>query len=805
MGLFVVLLAVVPFASSAQSASDLGGAAASGALGAIPGVDLVKALSSAGSAVDYVAQGVAYLIFMFAGIILWIVGELFNFVILNTVFDFKDFFGANTAGVLAAWGVVRDVANIALIFGFVAMGVATMLDIHGYEAKKTLPRLVIFAVLLNFSLLASEAVIDVSNLFSSVLYTQSATEDCKLSATGDTTQKCATDPSYGPSGYILENAGLGSVLEYKTWFSGLADPQKWVVVYLGLAIFVSITAVVLLAATILFLVRAVVLVFLMILSPIGFAGLAVPPLERYAKQWWDALLKQSFFAPLFLLLMVISIKIMQTVGNLHFQNGSAEQARSLADTLALGDTSSIQAVFMFAVMTGFMIATIILSKQMGAMGAGFATEWATKAVAYPFGWAARNTYGAAGHYGQKAFNRYAGRVAAQYGQLQPKTALGRAGKWIGGQIGSNVAEGVSGAIGGVANTKYAGASYNERAKQQKTYQQDIEHADHKAQAEAAIKRSVDARAAAVAMPQDTEEQKTARDAAMDAAGESAAETLQKMSTKEIAEVIKDGNKELAETVARALSPETFAKAMDSDDIAADKKHVMQDARFEELTTAITDATRPDQKNNPLTDRQQKRIKRQIRDMTEKDAEQFAKALKPQFDALINASDSEDHNRSYLSEDLLDKLSKSNHLTEPQRRLAKENTSFGRIERWAASEDLKTKEAAQELFKSLTAENKMKIKASTLIGKNPDDYGLLGKVVTGQDVNAVVAKNKFNDVQTAKLLKLLESTQGEQREYWNNFFRNNRLAASNIGWNQSGADAPQQPRGTAGKADYSRPA
>ena len=58
------------------------------------------------------------------------------------------------------------------------------------------------------------------------------------------------------------------------------------------------------AAVFLFITRCVVLAFLMVTSPIGFAGMAIPPLHEMATKWWDQLLKQSFFAPIFILLIL---------------------------------------------------------------------------------------------------------------------------------------------------------------------------------------------------------------------------------------------------------------------------------------------------------------------------------------------------------------------------------------------------------------------------------------------------------------------------------------------------------------------
>jgi hypothetical protein len=59
----------------------------------------------------------------------------------------------------------------------------------------------------------------------------------------------------------------------------------------------------------LMLVRSVVLIFLMVLSPIGFMGTVLPKLAEYSKMWWENLYGQVFVAPIFLLLFYLITKI----------------------------------------------------------------------------------------------------------------------------------------------------------------------------------------------------------------------------------------------------------------------------------------------------------------------------------------------------------------------------------------------------------------------------------------------------------------------------------------------------------------
>jgi len=77
------------------------------------------------------------------------------------------------SGVGIAWQVLRDIGNIFLIFGFLAVGISIILESERYGfGKKMIPMLLVGAVFLNFSLFISEAVIDIGNLFATQIYSQ---------------------------------------------------------------------------------------------------------------------------------------------------------------------------------------------------------------------------------------------------------------------------------------------------------------------------------------------------------------------------------------------------------------------------------------------------------------------------------------------------------------------------------------------------------------------------------------------------------------------------------------------------------
>ncbi|HVX90118.1 MAG TPA: hypothetical protein VHC20_00455 [Candidatus Paceibacterota bacterium] len=653
----------------------------------------------AGKAADWtfglLIEGIGLVVLSIANLLIYMVGALFNEVIIYTVFQFGDYFG-NSAGLLAGWGVLRDVANIILIFGFVMLGVATILDIHGYEVKKTLPRLIIFAILLNFSLLASEAVIDTANAFAALLYNQ-ASQTC----TSGTQQQCASGgSSSGISGAVFQLSGIASTFSANTSNEGASpDHTHWGIAYIGMAIFVTILSVVLLAGVVMLVARGILLAFLMVLSPLGFAGLAVPPLEKYAHMWWDKLLSQAFFAPIYILLVLVGLKVAQ---------GIAGQNVNLMNALAYGNVTAIGSVVIFAVIIGFLVAALMSAKQLGAIGAQFAIGMATSAVSYPFALVSRPVSWL-GNKGAERVQNWVGRDKKKRSKWGNRTAAVL--KFTGAD------QAIYGALKAPAKAKVGGhTSYDDYQKEKKQF---ADHSKHAAEAA------------------------ELREALAAGRADLAEKIAQKMSLSTLKETITKCNDAQLQMLGEILSADTYDKLMNDKDVSPEAQHSLSRGRFgsfDYLKNVDID-TMPDDKRKDL----QKRL----RDLGTKDAELLAKYDSRLFSKIIASSNSE--KESLFSDEQNEFVAKSNNVSREVRQLAKQNSKAGRVENWIGT----AKHAdAVALFENLTAEDKMKVKASTIA-----DNSELLDTFNAPDVNAALVKSKFNKAQLAKMKTALLKKRG----------------------------------------------
>lgn len=512
-----------------------------------------------------IASGFAALILTVSSILLWISGVVFNWVIIRTVFQFATYFGTSE-GMIIAWRIMRDIGNIALLFSFIFMGIATILNTHnveGYTARRALPQLIIFAVLLNFSLFASQAIIDVSNGLSSTFATF-AGESCKTAVSGEAGgeefKECANK---GISGAMVSAVGLNRVLDVQT--NGvLKAPYTYAAMLILLSVLVLIMAVVLFAATIMLTIRAVVLSLLMVTSPIGFAGMVIPPLRGLSRDWWHKLINQSFFAPIYLLMLFVCLKLVQSLQG----DGASVSDAIMGNTLA-GETTAgnMQVIMVFVIVVGFMIAALTVAQKFGAYGATFATNAASGVV---FGTMTRAANFTAGKLGTGIRNTALRRIQSGKGGAVSRLAFAAGSGLRGANLDARRLPGVAGAL------KAGGATSGANVAHHATYA-DMEHQVMDMREGKGLKefnKKIDA---------DLEK------AMLDGFhGPELDDNLKKIlagtSVKNLAKVhgIKTGNAALV----NGLSPEQFEGLMKSDDLSETEKGSIRTARFKDLVDAV---------------------------------------------------------------------------------------------------------------------------------------------------------------------------------------------------------------------------
>lgn len=292
-----------------------------------------------------------------------------------------NFFNDPSGIVMQGWTICRDLTNIFFIFALIFIGIATILGLQNYGYKRLLLSVIIGAMLVNFSMMATKLVIDASNVLAMEFLCGMTNNTCKAENFSQTL-------SNGFSYQTLLSERSVSAAEAVKLSAG-----KAVLIYLFGSVLSLVVAFVFAAAAYLFLYRMLVLMFLIIFSPLAFLSFALK--LGYGNTWWDLLLKQSFFAPAFMFLMYIVGRFIQ---NISTTTGSKNA--SFLEVFAKPETANFNIIMQFVLMTGLVIMCLVVAQKMGAHGAGGAMalgkKWRETATGAVGKFTARQTAGRLG-------------------------------------------------------------------------------------------------------------------------------------------------------------------------------------------------------------------------------------------------------------------------------------------------------------------------------------------------------------------------------------------------------------------------
>ncbi|MDO8552480.1 MAG: hypothetical protein Q7S01_03025 [bacterium] len=338
-----------------------------------------------------------------AALLLGLADMLFGWTFDNTVLLFKtEIFQKAEEGINAGWTALRDIANIVIIGMLTFTAISTILGIQEYAAKKFLARVLIIAVLINFSLLFTKLIIDASNFTAGQFYAAAAgtslggaMDDATKRSSGHKADIAAPETSFrktGISGAFMRFSratsisGTGGSL-FRTAYSDAGGA----LMALGQAVLAVIllggAALVLFYGSYLLISRALLFIFLMITAAGAFATYLIPGMSdsRYGwKGWWSSLLHNAALAPILMVLIWVTIQVSSKMSDM--REGAGGTLGTLADPKLLssadGGVSSISELFSFIVIIGLLYASFLLaSKWAGKVGG---LSMASMALTVPF-------------------------------------------------------------------------------------------------------------------------------------------------------------------------------------------------------------------------------------------------------------------------------------------------------------------------------------------------------------------------------------------------------------------------------------
>jgi hypothetical protein len=188
------------------------------------------------------------------------------------------------------WFMVRDVANMFFIIMLLVIAFGTILGIEQYEWKKTLGKLLMAAILINFSKLILQLMIDIAHVFTTTFLNAIA----------------ATSGGNLIRMFKLDN--ITSIVSYEGGGGKQTEAlRKQILIGSTMALLMAILAMVTIGAyLVIMLVRVMVLWFLIAFSPFAFLMQAIPATKSYADEFWKEFTNHVIVAPIMVFFLWLS-------------------------------------------------------------------------------------------------------------------------------------------------------------------------------------------------------------------------------------------------------------------------------------------------------------------------------------------------------------------------------------------------------------------------------------------------------------------------------------------------------------------
>jgi len=249
---------------------------------------------------------------------------------LSIIFSIGDGSGENPIdkidGIQVGWTVMRDFANLFFIFIILFIAIKTILQLGGRETKEMLVRVIVVALLINFSAFFTKVVIDAGNVVAVGFYNRILDSDTPRTGTNtcDDGEPCSIADRFIDAANIVQQTNYdrarGESVANKLE-DNLGPMQRMLFYMLSGGMFFVLGALFIKGAFY-FIARMIAFCFLIMFSPIAFLSYAFPSgkVSKFMDKWWGELLSYTILAPLYMIIMYL---VLQVISNGGILGGSA--------------------------------------------------------------------------------------------------------------------------------------------------------------------------------------------------------------------------------------------------------------------------------------------------------------------------------------------------------------------------------------------------------------------------------------------------------------------------------------------------
>jgi len=337
--------------------------------------------------------------------------------------------------VLAGWSIALNLANLGFVLAIIVIAFATIFRLESYSIKQTLWKLIVAALLVNFSLVIAGGFISISDLITKYFQDASKLGPTTASQTlpglfqihrltmVDRENMCYWLET---GAFIDSTAGpcrldeKGNTRRMSTWRAGLfteftctcdvkakatnasqkggEDPLKEAASLLFTIVFTFLGVLTLITLAIMLLFRYVALGFLLSLAPLALVCWILPSTQHLWKKWWDNFLRWTFFAPAMSFFLYLATQSITVIKKMNTDNSASN-----ALDMALSQAGFLETMGNMIILIGFMLGGLYVANSLGIMGASVAMNLAQKAGKGAGAWAGRKGLSGARRAGSGVF------------------------------------------------------------------------------------------------------------------------------------------------------------------------------------------------------------------------------------------------------------------------------------------------------------------------------------------------------------------------------------------------------------------
>jgi len=373
------------------------------------GVEEVRAWSL----VDFGFSVITEIIGAFGSIFKALVNIFFWFasMILEMAFGLEEFTDASIVKI--GWGITRDIANMLFVVGLLIIAGATALNIESYGVKKLLPKLIIAALLINFSLVMAGVIIDFTQILTHFFYDEIDTGSGLMAQIAQGLG-VSEMPKLNPDAEIGQKMAAGASGVIMMIFS----------MFFEIVLMLAASVAIILGAFFL-IVRMIVLWILLILAPLAWLMWVLPATSHLFQKWWSDFFKWAFFAPIYAFFIYLTILASRDGSFASIINDKMENivtSSGWSETIASALLALPSSFMQFLVIVGLLFGGLIVAQKMGVYGSAGVIGVAKNAQKGAGNWAKRKA--------QRATARPTGTVGRKLGDLS--TRMG----WVGRATGA---------------------------------------------------------------------------------------------------------------------------------------------------------------------------------------------------------------------------------------------------------------------------------------------------------------------------------------------------------------------------------